>query len=52
MNKRTKLWEDNKFEELVQEAQTNDKQMPKRNAHINDDDACKIYNRLVLQGKL
>ena len=52
MNKQTQLWEDNKFEELVQEAQMNDKQMPKRNAQINEDDAYKIFNRLALQGKL
>ena len=52
LNKRTKLWEDNKYEELVQEAQMNDKQLPKRNAHINDEDAYKIFNRLALQEKL
>ena len=34
LNKRMKLWEYNKYEELVQEAQMNDKQLPKRNAHI------------------
>ena len=37
---------------MIQEAQMNDKQLPKRNAHINDDDAYKIFNRLALQGKL
>ena len=30
----------------------NDKQMPKRNTHINDDDTSKIFKRLTLQGKL
>ena len=52
LNKRLKLWEEKKYEELICEAEMNDKQLPKRNAHITEEDAYKNFNRLALQGKL
>ena len=37
---------------LIHEAQMCDKMLPKRSSHVSDDEAVKIFDRLVMQGKL
>ena len=46
------MWGAEKYDELVHEAEMCDKLLPKRSTHVNDNEAQKIFDRLVMQGKL
>ena len=51
--RRLKLWEEEKFEELIQEAENCERKLGKSvGKNMTDDNAHLIFSRLILQGKL
>jgi len=52
LTKRIQLWDDRKYDETIHEAEMCDKMLPKRSTNVSDDEAVKIFDRLVMQGKL
>ena len=47
------MWEDGLFEELIHEAELCDKKLGKSvDANISDEQAIKIFTRLILLGKV
>jgi hypothetical protein len=46
------LWDDDKLEELIQEAELCDSKLPRSYAPKTEDEAISIFSRLILQGKI
>ena len=51
MKRRMQLWDDDKLEELIQEAELCDSKLPRSYAPKTEDEAISIFSRLILQGK-
>jgi hypothetical protein len=52
LEKRMKLWEDGNFQELLEEVELCDKKLPRSYGNITDEQAVKIFSRLILIGKI
>ena len=52
ISKRLELWKQNKFMELISEAENCDKKLPRKQANISDEKAVQIFTRLLLRGKI
>ena len=51
--RRIKLWEEDKLEELIQEAELCERKLGKSmGENMSDDTADKVFNTLILQGKI
>ena len=52
ISRRMRMWTDGLFETLIQEAEACDKKLPKNGTNMTEDQAIKIFSRLMLEGKI
>ena len=52
ISKRLQLWKEGRFLELISEAETCDKKLPKNHTKMTDEKEIQIFTRLLLSGKI